>query len=96
MKHLLHKCKKTTKNSPHIDEILQYFIVEAKAKEKFILTLREKEILVLGEKMTNKEVGNQLFISEKTVKGHITNINKKLNVKSKFDAIAKAKELTLI
>ena len=96
MKSLLMEYKKMVKSSPHIDEILQYFNVEAIAKEKVILTLREKEILILGEKMTNKEVGSQLFISEKTVKGHITNINKKLNVKSKFDAIAKAKDLTLI
>ncbi len=96
MKNLLMEYKKMVKSSPHIDEILQYFNVEAIAKEKVILTLREKEILVLGEKMTNKEVGNQLFISEKTVKGHITNINKKLNVHSKLEAIARAKELQLI
>ena len=42
------------------------------------LSRREKEILSLSEFMTNKEIGNKLFISEKTVKTHITNINKKL------------------
>ena len=57
---------------------------------------REKEILILSEKMTNKEVGNRLFIAEKTVKSHITNINKKLNVTTRIDAIAKAKELALV
>ena len=96
MKNLLLAYKKTVKNSSHIDEILQHFIPDGKAKEKIFLTIREKEILVLAHKMTNKEVGNQLFISEKTVKVHITNINKKLKVNSKLDAIAKAKELTLI
>ena len=80
MKNLLLAYKKTVKNSTHIDEILQHFIPDGKAKEKIFLTIREKEILVLAHKMTNKEVGNQLFISEKTVKSHITNINKKLNV----------------
>jgi ATP/maltotriose-dependent transcriptional regulator MalT len=45
--------------------------------------------------MTNKEVGSQLFIAEKTVKSHITNINKKLNVKSKIEAIEKARNLNL-
>ena len=96
MKNLLLAYKKTAKKSTHIDEILHYFNLDGKSKEKVFLTIREKEILALAEKMTNKEVSNQLFISEKTVKGHITNLNKKLNVKSKLDAITKAKELELI
>ena len=96
MKLLLQKCKEITKNNTHIDEILGHFKEGAKSTEQVVLTLREKEVLILGEKMTNKEVGNQLFISEKTVKGHITNINKKLKVNSKLEAIGRAKELTLI
>ena len=97
MNSLLIEYKKTAIINPHIDEILQYFQKESNIPmEKVILTQREKAILVLAEKMTNKEVGNQLFISEKTVKVHITNINRKLDVVNRFDAIAKAKELALI
>lgn len=96
MKFLLEKCEKTTQNNIHIDEILEQFEKVEHQNEQVILTLREKEVLNLGEKRTNKEVGNQLFISEKTVKGHITNINKKLNVNSKLEAITKAKDLNLI
>ncbi len=96
MKSLLITYRENITNSFHLNEILNCFNEESKAKENIFLSNREKEVLVLAVKMTNKEVGNQLFISEKTVKTHITNINKKLKVKSKQDAIVKARELTLI
>ena len=96
MKNLLLEYKPINNVNGHVDEILLHFEAESSSKEQVVFTMREKEVLILGEKMTNKEVGNQLFISEKTVKGHITNINKKLKVNSKLEAIARAKELTLI
>ena len=96
MKLMLQKCIKTNKNKAHIDDILHNFIVEAKVNEKIVLTIREKEILEIAGSMTNKEVGNQLFISEQTVKTHMHNIIKKLNVSSKIDAVNKAKEMELL
>jgi len=88
---------KTAKGSTNlVDEILQDHPIEINSAESIQLSLREKEILLLSEKLTNKEIGNQLFIAEKTVKSHITNINKKLNVKSKLEAIVKAKNLELV
>ena len=92
----LQECKNTSNYRHHIEEILKYFNDKADKHDEIKLSSREKEILLMAEKMTNKEVGNKLFISEKTVKTHITNINKKLNVKSKSEAINKAKELALI
>lgn len=45
------------------------------------LTAREKEILRLVAKgMTNKQIGDQLFIAENTVKNHIKNLLGKLEV----------------
>jgi len=96
MKELLSEYKSVTGNIPFVDEILQHHPGEVNSHESVILSLREKEILLLSENLTNKEIGNQLFIAEKTVKSHITNINKKLNVKSKLEAIAKAKNLELV
>jgi LuxR family maltose regulon positive regulatory protein len=96
MKFMLQESKKTSQYVHHIEEILKCFDSELKTSGAIILSPREKEILLMSEKMTNKELGNKLFISEKTVKTHITNINKKLKVKSKSEAIAKAKELSLI
>jgi hypothetical protein len=37
--------------------------------------------------LSNKEVANQLFVTEKTVKFHLTNIYKKMNVKSRAQLI---------
>lgn len=39
--------------------------------------------------LCNKEIGERLFVCEKTVKFHLTNIYKKLNVKSRSELIAK-------
>jgi two-component system response regulator DegU len=51
------------------------------------LTKREKEILKLvAEGLTNEEIGKKIFISEKTVKTHLTNIFDKLKVNNRFKA----------
>ncbi|MED3689954.1 response regulator transcription factor [Peribacillus butanolivorans] len=53
-----------------------------------ILTKREKEILFeLAKGLSNKEIAEALFISDKTVKIHINKIFKKLNVKSRSQAV---------
>src|SRR6201998_1748730 len=52
------------------------------------LSNREAEVAELVTKgMSNKEVANQLFVTEKTVKFHLTNIYKKMNVKSRAQLI---------
>lgn len=52
------------------------------------LTSREKEILALVAKgLSNKDISEKLFVSELTVKTHLKNIFKKLNVSSRTQAI---------
>ena len=53
-----------------------------------ILTKREKEIfeLLIANKST-KEIGDILFISEKTVRNHISNVISKLGVKGRAQAV---------
>ncbi|WLD94817.1 response regulator transcription factor [Alkalihalobacillus sp. AL-G] len=52
------------------------------------LTEREKDVLLcLVEGLSNKEIAERLFISDKTVKIHVSNILKKLSVKSRSQAI---------
>jgi LuxR family transcriptional regulator, positive regulator of biofilm formation len=52
------------------------------------LSNREAEIATLITMgLSNKEIGNQLFITEKTVKFHLTNTYKKMNVKSRAQLI---------
>jgi DNA-binding NarL/FixJ family response regulator len=51
------------------------------------LTVREREILEnLASGMSNKEIGQKLFLSEKTVKHYITNILQKLQVRNRVEA----------
>jgi len=61
------------------------------------LSPREKEILRnLGLGKSNREIGQQLFISESTVKNHVRNIFRKLNVNNRTQAITTAIDLGLI
>ncbi|NLK86478.1 MAG: response regulator transcription factor [Clostridiaceae bacterium] len=51
------------------------------------LTSREIEVLeLIAEGMINKEIAKTLFISEKTVKNHVSNIFRKLNVSDRTQA----------
>ncbi len=51
------------------------------------LTERESEILKLvGRGLTNREIGEQLHLPEKTIKHYITNILQKLLVRSRVEA----------
>jgi len=51
------------------------------------LTVREREILEnLASGMSNKEIGQKLYLSEKTVKHYITNILQKLQVRNRVEA----------
>jgi len=53
-----------------------------------MLSKREYEVLVLiSEGHNNKRIGKELFISEKTVKNHITQIFKKLEVDDRVQAV---------
>jgi NarL family two-component system response regulator LiaR len=62
-----------------------------------ILSERELEILqfvALG--MSNKEIADKLFLSERTIKAHLTNIFNKLNVASRSEAIVKGLQWRLV
>lgn len=51
------------------------------------LTRREYEVISLISKgFNNKEIGQELYISEKTVKNHVSNIFKKINVNDRTQA----------
>ncbi|EIM24804.1 LuxR C-terminal-related transcriptional regulator [Microvirga lotononidis] len=51
------------------------------------LTPREQQILaILVQGRSNKEIGNKLELSEKTIKHHLTNILQKLRVRNRVEA----------
>lgn len=61
------------------------------------LTERELEVLSLaGKGYTNKAIGVQLGISDRTVQGHLAKIYQKLDANSRTEAVMKAVSLGLI
>jgi pimeloyl-ACP methyl ester carboxylesterase/DNA-binding CsgD family transcriptional regulator len=60
------------------------------------LSPRERDVLVgIALGLGNAEIGNRLFISEKTVRNHVTRIFEKLGVQSRAQAIVLAKDKRL-
>jgi DNA-binding NarL/FixJ family response regulator len=66
-------------------------------KKESLLTEREKDVLLcLVKGMNNKEIAKDLFISDKTVKIHVSNIFKKLEVKSRSQVVIYAVQNQLV
>ncbi len=56
------------------------------------LTEREREILkCITDGKSNKEISDSLFVSVETVKSHVKNLYKKLNVKNRVEAAMKGR-----
>ncbi|MBB5172667.1 LuxR family transcriptional regulator of spore coat protein [Texcoconibacillus texcoconensis] len=61
---------------------------EHEFRPKPLLTKREREVFeLLVQDKTTKEIAEQLFISEKTVRNHISNTMQKLGVKGRSQAV---------
>lgn len=58
---------------------------------------REYEVLqAISEGLSNKEIADKLFLSESTIKTHVSNLLEKLNAKRRTQAIQIAKEHQII
>ncbi|TCK99575.1 regulatory LuxR family protein [Roseivirga ehrenbergii] len=69
--------------------------------EKRILSLgispRELEVLqLISEGLSNQEIAERLFVSESTIKTHISNLFVKLDVKRRTQAVIRGKEWRII
>ncbi len=63
----------------------------------FNLSAREIEILeAISSGLTNNEIGEKFFISEKTVKAHVYNLFKKMGVNSRTQAVKKALDVQIL
>ncbi len=59
----------------------------ARIKNENELTQREYEVIALiADGLNNKDIADRLFISEKTVKNHVSNIFRKINVSDRTQA----------
>lgn len=66
------------------------------AVNKLGLTPREAEVLgLVAAGLTNREIGEKLFVSEKTASVHVSNILRKLGVARRIDAAALAQRAGL-
>ncbi len=71
--------------------------VEPLVRPNEFLSDRENDVLkLLATGLSNKEIGEKLFISENTVKTHVNNIYSKLGVNRRTQAVQKAKSLGIL
>ena len=65
--------------------------------ERLAISKREHEVLeLMSQGLSNKEIGDKLFVSTNTVKTHSSNLFMKLGVRRRTEAIRRAKELRLL
>lgn len=61
------------------------------------ITAREREVLeLMGQGLTNREIADQLFVSEGTVKTHVKRILMKLHLRDRVHAVVFAYEAGLV
>jgi len=84
------------KRSLHKNQLPENEIDHQKIKSLDI-SKREYEVLkeiALG--LSNKEIGDKLFLSESTIKSHVSNLLVKLNAKRRTQAVQIAKRLRIL
>jgi LuxR family maltose regulon positive regulatory protein len=109
MGRLLYEALKRDISPDYISQLLAAFPVDVSekpdpskpqtSKAELVEPLSDREIEVLqliSEGLTNQEISSKLFISMNTVKAHTRNIYAKFSVKSRTQAVAKARTLGLL
>ena len=112
MEHLLQRATGRTTQPSYVHRLLEAFEAEARAATgtsaltsprrpslQLIepLTDREMDVLgVLSRGVSNQEIAEQLHIAVGTVKNHLKSIYRKLDVRSRIQAVARARELGLL
>jgi DNA-binding NarL/FixJ family response regulator len=69
-------------------------VVDESSADRLGLTPREADVLALvAIGRTNRQIGEELYVSDKTASVHVSNILRKLGVNSRVDAAAVAQRL---
>jgi len=72
------------------------FVLDAAKLRELGITPREHEILgLIATGLSNREIGERLFVSENTVKTHSSRLFEKLGVNRRVQAVVRARELGL-
>ena len=73
------------------------FTVDDAALKRLGITKREYEVLgLIAQGLSNKEIADKLFVSNSTIKTHISNLFLKLDASRRTQALQRAKELQII
>ena len=69
--------------------VLERMRRSAKTDDLAALTERERHVLeLIGEGLSNREIGERLFLAEKTVKNYVTSVLAKLGMERRTQAVA--------
>jgi DNA-binding NarL/FixJ family response regulator len=83
--------KRTAGNEPDLHAI------DYNEVKKSGLTSREHDVLVkMAAGLSNQEIARELFLSENTIKSHVSNILFKLEAKRRTQAVRIAKQLKIV
>jgi DNA-binding NarL/FixJ family response regulator len=82
---------------PKIIEIKPTLVKDEEKIKLLGISARELEVLqLISDGLSNQEIGEKLFISESTIKTHVSNLFVKLDVKRRTQAVIRAKEWRII
>ena len=72
-------------------------VVDQRKIEQLGISKREYQVLVhISKGLSNKEIASALFVSESTIKTHVSNLLIKLDAKRRTQAVQKAKSLHIL
>ncbi len=87
----------TTFRKEKIVEVGPIVEVDQQKIDQLGLSERELEVLqLISDGLSNKQIGETLFVSESTVKTHVSNLFVKLDVKRRTQAVTQAKAWRII
>lgn len=71
--------------------------IDEEALQRLGISPREYEVLQkIAEGLSNQEIAEQLYISETTVKSHVSNLLAKLDAKRRTQAVRNAREMGVL
>lgn len=73
------------------------FTLDQKKLEQLNISKRELEVLqLLNKGMSNGQIAATLYVSENTIKKHVSSLFLKLDVQRRTEAVSRARELNLV
>jgi DNA-binding NarL/FixJ family response regulator len=71
-----------------LEKVRELMTRPKKPKEQELTEQEEKILALIAQGMTNKEIAQELYLSDKTVKNYVSSILEKLNLSRRAEAAA--------